>query len=352
MDFKEQMEKQRMLFEESILRRKNSVSIYISIYGNNFSQNTVKKFFYDLFDFPKESMEIFSSKCEKSQRYKEEVFKSNLQDENFWGILAIRGKDGSDVHYMRMQKRNSCAYLMCNFKSSIFYEKEFREKFEEIIMEMGACFAYAVNDFDTVAIQHPRDIYSYEGWGLTEEDFNGIGELTAITSGIPGTSPVFDPSAFPGRSLHYDLLNFNSAPYMWFGPDYSRFFDIEFVKNFSCCEENTEIADGFRRICLWKDINDYSNMIFRERQWQFRIGSKMDEIIKELNRKPFIPKDQNSLPDPSMVIKTGKFEHGGTKLITTYVNSKGKPCSMMQARAYIVCEMLDDKIIHKEKFKL
>jgi hypothetical protein len=93
-------------------------------------------------------------------------------------------------------------------------------------------------------------------------------------------------------------------------------------------------------------------MIFRERQWQFRIGSKMDEIIKEFNRKPFIPKDQNSLPDPSMVIKTGKFEHGGTKLITTYVSSKGKPCSMMQAKSYIVCEMLGDKIIYKEKFKL
>ena len=161
-----------------------------------------------------------------------------------------------------------------------------------------------------------------------------------------------DTSYLPGYRLYYDEMIFTTAPYMWIGPDYYKFFSKENVDTYDECDENVEIASGFRRIRLWNNVDEYNNSIYRKRQWCFRKAINMDEVIKGLNNKPFIPKDEKSLPDPTMEISKGEFEHGGELLAKFYVDKKGRACNKSCADFCIYREMKGNTIVWQEKKKL
>ena len=145
---------------------------------------------------------------------------------------------------------------------------------------------------------------------------------------------------------------FTVAPYMWFGPDFVTFFSTEKLTGFQNCEENTEIAQGYRRICLWNDISEYNAPIYRNRQWYFRRELQMDSIVQELCKQPFCPKDQNNNSDAMIEFQRGEFSHGGELLAIFYLDEKGRACSKSNAYACVQREMKGNEIVWQEKMNL
>ena len=139
---------------------------------------------------------------------------------------------------------------------------------------------------------------------------------------------------------------------MWFGPDYFRFFSQEKLEKYNNCQENEGFAIGYRRVCLWDDVAEYNALLYRERQWDFLKKLEIKKIVKELNSKPFIIKNSDYTPDPSIEIQRGNFSHGGTLLAKFYVDKKGKSCSKSVAYACIQREMQGNEIVWQERIRL
>jgi len=64
----------------------------------------------------------------------------------------------------------------------------------------------------------------------------------------------------------------------------------------------------------------------------------MCEHLRVLNNKGFVPKDESSKPNPSVVILKGEFEHGGDTLIKSFIDKYGNPCTEMEAAGYVYIE--------------
>ena len=77
----------------------------------------------------------------------------------------------------------------------------------------------------------------------------------------------------------------------------------------------------------------------------------MRKIVKELKNKPFIIKDSDFTPIPSIEIQRGNFSHGGTLLVKFYVDKNGKVCSKSVANACIQREMQGHTIVWQERIK-
>ena len=101
---------------------------------------------------------------------------------------------------------------------------------------------------------------------------------------------------------------------MWFGSDSYRIFDRDVLSKFSCFE-NVVTDNDVTRITLYENIIDYRNN--RDKQWEFRNALHIDEIAKRMIDEEKEDYRQNS--DPEVNIMEGQFEHGGVRLIETYL---------------------------------
>ena len=101
---------------------------------------------------------------------------------------------------------------------------------------------------------------------------------------------------------------------MWFGTDSYEIFDRDILKNYSCFE-NVTIGNDVTRITLYENIEDYRNN--RDKQWRFRNELHIDDIaLKMIEKEKEIYK---KYADPEVNIMEGQFEHGGVRLIQTYL---------------------------------
>ena len=342
----------KCLQEDAVTSLKNKLKISVCVYENKFDREAVYKWFTDFCFFKPCRMEISKNGQYSSKRYNESVFKEAAFDKKVKTLRLEDRKWGS----IEFETDGFTAEFSAGIPLNLWTEEkaEIIEKYQEIFMELGGCFGYVVNSFDDVIIQNPRDAGVYKRLKLGDSDFPGIDKIPTIRIDRSTPYPLYqiDPTYLPGHRERYGKMAFTVAPYMWFGPDFSRFFSQEKLANFSSCQENNEFAVGYRRICLWDDVAEYNAELYRERQWSFLKETKMREIVKELRSKPYDIKSADYAADPSVEIERGSFSHGGTILVKFYVDKKGKACTKSSAYAYIQREMDGNTIKCQEKIKL
>ena len=345
-------EERKRLLESSTASLKNTLKIYIYVYGDQFHKATIYKWFTMFRFFKPTRMQIFQSGRYVPKRFSEEALRDATLDDKTTMLCLYNTTWGEMIAYWD----ELAAYFSFKLPLDLWEDRktEIMHNYQEIFVEFGGCFGFAVNRFDDEIIQNPRNIDLYDTYQVSDADFPGIKNIPVVLKDSPLPYPLYeiDPSYLPGHRENYGYISFTSAPYMWFGPDYTGFFSPRKLAGFKDCQENVEFDAGFRRICLWDNIAEYNAPLYRKRQWAFRNAMKLNKTVKKLNSKPFVPKKGGRKPEPSIEFFTGNFPHGGTLLAKLYVDKNGKECSRSFASACIHREMAGNTIVWQERIEL
>ncbi len=348
---KQDNEQLKQYRENSKKTLKNTVRLVVCVYGNQFNRETVYKWLTEFCFFKPTRMSVSKDGRYFTKRYNESAFEEAVLNNNVKSLSLENTKDGN----IEFSSNGLTASFEVNVPLDLWTERktEMIEKYQELFTELGGCFGYAVNCFDDNIIQNPWNTNIYKLYEVSDSDFPGISNIPIIQRDISTPYPIYqmDSSYLPGYREYYDKIAFTTAPYMWFGPDFYRFFSQEKLKKYNNCQKNEEFAVGYRQICLWDDVAEYNAPLYRERQWDFLKKLEMRKIVKELKNKPFIIKDSDFTPNPSIEIQRGNFSHGGTLLVKFYVDKNGKVCSKSVANACIQREMQGHTIVWQERIK-
>lgn len=324
----------------------------IHIYGDDFHKETIYKWFTDFCFFKPTKMRTYHKGQLFAKRYSEAALKESVLSEKTSFVGLYNTKRG----FMEASFCHSSSFFIIKLPYTLWIQNKAAiiDKYQKLFVEFGGCFGFVVNSFDYDIIQNPCDANVYNVYKLGDTDFAGINSIPIIQRDLSLPYPLYqiDPSYLPGHAEWYDKLVFTTAPYMWFGPDFYKFFSKEKLSNFENCQENIEFSTGYRRICLWENIAEYNNALYRQRQWDFRDVVAMDRVIEALHAKPFIYKRSEIVQDPTIEFESGKFPHGGTLISRLYVDSNGKKCSKSAADAYILREISGHTVVFEKKVKL
>ena len=333
---------------KSSLRSEIRANIYV--YGNQIDRNIVYDWFTKFRFFKPTRLDIYKKTRHCPKRYSEAALKETVFDEKVTSIGLYDTKDSE----IKFHIGNISAALEVKIPVTVWKERkdELIEIYQRSFLGSDGCFGLLVNCFDDGIIQNPWNDRLYELYELDDSDFPGIRSIPKVRMDSPLPQYRIDTSYLPGHRKYHDKLCFTVAPYMWFGPDYSRFFSLSVIESFEDCEINSEFAPGYRHIRLWDDISEYNAPAYRRRQKDLRDKMKIDEVVNELNRKPYVRKDGTSGYDPSTEISFGQFPHGGTLLAKFYVDKNGAGCSKSEAYACVHREMDGHTIVWQEKIKM
>ena len=125
---------------------------------------------------------------------------------------------------------------------------------------------------------------------------------------------------------------------MWFGKEAYDIYDKEALRTFPCYE-NVVLDNDVTRITLYENILDYNKKENRAKQWEFREKLHVDEIGRRMQEEENEEKMKKS--DPEISIIQGSFEHGGVRLIRTYLKD-GKNVPRSKADTVEEVEMDDN----------
>lgn len=171
----------------------------------------------------------------------------------------------------------------------------------------NAIIASETNALDT-AIQNQRFIHMLEWMGENPDDYpkckGKIEEYEIDTPRNPG---------YRVAARGFMLAAFYR---MWFGRDAYELFDKDALRSFPCYE-NIVLENDVTRITLYENILDYKKKENRDKQWEFRKKLHLDEIASRIKKEEEI--ERNRMMNPLMDIIQGSFEHGGVRLIRTYL---------------------------------
>lgn len=340
--------------------KKKEVFLDMGIYGNDLSIEQIQQLFSDMLFFTPKTMGVRTG----HRRYKQMIFNENIvkcYGINGWSTCIQSEVQIKEFENSKFQDWDLIDLSVNEMRTRFFFhvtgetwdkhKDEIMERFQKNFVELGGCFAFAVSCFDHFNVQNPKDVDVYNQYLVDDTDFAGVRDIPIIPKKHWLWGDTVDLSYLPGRMQQYGGMNFTSAPYMLIGPDFYEFFSREAVEKFDNCEENTEIAEGYRMICLNRDVRDYNAPVYRDRQWDFRRKMKFDEIIPELSSKPFRYKNGGK-GDPEVEFFTGQFSHGGELLMKVYQTSRGKQCQRSRADKCIIRELKGNDVVWEEKQKL
>lgn len=158
--------------------------------------------------------------------------------------------------------------------------------------------------------QNVRTVYILES-GEETEDPN--------QSGIRGVEiePIkSDFQKYPGYRFKPYGYCLGAFYRMWFGKDIYEILNKDTLRSFPCYE-NIVLDNDVTRITLYENISDYAKNENREKQIKFRKALKIDETAEKMKQAEEEEMKQNA--DPEVNIQEGSFEHGGVRLIQTYL---------------------------------
>ncbi len=321
----------------------NNIDIYVSIANTTFSRSELSDLFLKLLFFKPTRMEISKQSYGGSRRYNKDLFKDAMFDNNnkHFGLYNT-GASRIDTSVF---SNATLIHIRIDLQTFENQKQKIFGALDRFFVTLNGCFAFVVNSFDYNIVQNPSYVKDYITYGVNESDFLGLSEVPVIPSDDPALDDKLDLSYLPGSRLEYNNMIFTTAPYMWFGPDFSNVFSEFELQNFDNCVENTEYAPGYRKICLWQNISEYNHPTLRVRQRLLRDALQMDNTVNRLNQEP------NNQQDPQIEFFTGKFAHGGTLLAKFYVDKKGKSCSKSIAEFAISREMQGNTVVWEEKIK-
>ncbi|WP_099223079.1 hypothetical protein [Listeria costaricensis] len=120
---------------------------------------------------------------------------------------------------------------------------------------------------------------------------------------------------------------------MWFGNDYYNYVSKEVLASFENCYSNERIGDSVICITLYEEILDFENPINRERQIDFKRHIHFEKILQQLK---VLAEQQDQ--DPQIEIETGKYPHGGIRLLKHYVDKNNELIPKSKATKVIINE--------------
>ena len=148
------------------------------------------------------------------------------------------------------------------------------------------------------------------------------------------------------RTQNYEL---GACYRMWFGKEAYEILDKETLRNFPCYE-NVVLNNDVTRITLYENIQDYKKKENRDKQWEFRRALHIDEIAHRLLDEE--KEERKRKADPEITIQQGNFEHGGVRLVQTYLKD-GERVKRSQADSVEEQECtLDGKVVYRVVRKL
>ena len=147
-------------------------------------------------------------------------------------------------------------------------------------------------------------------------------EMTSIKT--VGQKPHIDadPEQFPAHTHNIDGIWFGCCYDMWFGRDYDKYIPLEKLRSFDQCKLNETLENGTVHIVLYDSPDDFASEKSVANAWAFRRHTECDKAadyweaqVRELSK---------GLNDQVYEIEEGKFEHGGIRLLKTYLDENGK----------------------------
>ena len=230
-----------------------------------------------------------------------EAFEAEMTDLNERKLFSIDGEKISFI--IRCERLDEALQLILIIDYDI--SDQLYSEIEKLIIE-EAVLASERDSHDD-AIQNQTEINMLEWMGENPADYpqrqssrNNVMEIDIEKN--PG---------YMYKALGYRL----GASYrMWFGVDSYEIFDRDILKNYSCFE-NVTIGNDVTRITLYENIEDYRNN--RDKQWRFRNELHIDDIARKMLEKE--KEIYRKYADPEVNIMEGQFEHGGVRLIQTYL---------------------------------
>ena len=306
------------------------VFISISIYGKVLP-NIILEWFYSFQLFSYTRMGIDAN----YKKYNDKIFKEAINS-NVYNSFHLEDRS---YNVIRCHNDSTTSFEM-KLSTDLWEENKHTliSKIENVFSETKACFAFVVNMFDDYVVQNPSSIDIYQIYGVDDSDFQGVLNIPIVPNEWKHLPPRIDPSYLPGHRVVIRNMNFTVAPYMWFGPNFEKFSLYKKIVSYKGCIENTEFLPGYRRICLWEDIKEYNNPIYRKYQHKFKKTIFKDELIKKFDKTVY----SETLPtDSHILIQQEKTENSNVLTIDFYLNEKGESCKQSQA-AYHVKRIMDD----------
>ena len=122
----------------------------------------------------------------------------------------------------------------------------------------------------------------------------------------------------PGFVYKAQGLHLGAFYRMWFGEESYAFLDKSDLRSFPCFE-NIVLENDVTRITLYEHIEDYRKPENRQKQWEFRKKLHIDETGRRMQEEEKEAYKRDA--DPEINIQEGSFEHGGVRLIQTYLKN-------------------------------
>ena len=253
-------------------------------------------------------IQAYQYKSGKKYRYYPKRLSEAFEEEMSESNKRIRFTlDGDEFHFLIKKERlDKCIRIIFALQYNL--PEELFEKIEKFILDEA--IMASESDYKDEIKQNSKSIYILENGQETENPNGGriIGyKVEPISS---------DFQNYPGYrfiSYGYELGAFYR---MWFGKGAYEILDKDALRNFPCYE-NIVLDNDVTRITLYDDISNYDKKENREKQMDFRKELRIDEIALKLKQEEAEERKNNS--DPEINIQEGNFEHGGVRLVQTYM---------------------------------
>ena len=267
-----------------------------------------------LYDFINIILEVVTPKKIAGHNYKSgnkyryfykrlpEVFEEEMNESNKKIHFRLEG-DEFNLSIKKESWDDSYAILL-SIKYDI--EEKIFEKIESFILKEA--FIASKSDHNDDLKQNVKTVYLLENGEETEEP-NQMGEKGVRIE--PRT--INDLQKYPGIRLAYGLGAFYC---MWFGKGAYELLDKDSLRSFPCYE-NIVLDNDVTRITLYENILEYDKKENRDKQREFLKELRIEEISTKISQEKSEERKHNV--DPEINIKEGNFEHGGVRLIQTYL---------------------------------
>lgn len=230
-----------------------------------------------------------------------EAFDAEMTEANERKFLSLSGE--KITFTIRSERCDEAVLLILLIDNDI--SDKLYPKLEELINE-EAVMAFETDSHDH-DIQNQSEINMLEWMGENSKDY------PKRKSSRDNVMEI-DIQKNPGYVYKVKGYRFCATYRMWFGSDSYRIFDRDVLRNFSCFE-NVVTGNDVTRVTLYENIKDYRDN--REKQWKFRKALHIDEIAQKMIEEE--KEDYKQSADPEVNIMEGEFEHGGVRLIQTFL---------------------------------
>ena len=233
-----------------------------------------------------------------------EAFESEMDEANERISFRLDG----DGFLFVMRKERLSRFLSLNISFDYDTADKIFPEIERFIIE-EAVMASESDSHDEI-VQNERLISQFK---YLDEDPSGFPKCKGTLE-----ETEIDIEKNPGYVYKTQGLHLGGFYRMWFGEDSYAFLDKSELRSFQCFE-NTVLENDVTRITLYEHIEDYRNRENRQKQWEFRKKLHIDETAHRMQEEEKEAYKQNA--DPEINIQEGSFEHGGVRLIQTYLKN-------------------------------